>query len=233
MSSLQDSLTSLVVLGAITFIFYFLMLKPLLGPHPPPRNDRRNDRQQRRRATAEDKSGMSNMKPVQCPAHVSEASAKIAMPGGRNLLSDGIVAFRHGTAATFEASNLSQEEIAANRKERAKVLARLLALDTRNSSGSSSATAAPPPRGSTIVVTIRPSELSQPTSENPIRRLLYLLGTNYALMLLIDTSTNNDDENLRKEIARPKNYGKSIFVNFSKYFLSIFRFFQQNQSLKT
>lgn len=122
----------------------------------------------------------TNERCLRVPPHVSEASGKIAVNNGANILSDGIVAFRH-TLAAFEEQSLIEDEIVQNRTDRARVLSRL--LDDSSNGGVS--INAPPAKGSTVVVAVRFEDIDCPK----LRRILYLLGTFYNLFTIIVIET--------------------------------------------
>lgn len=124
------------------------------------------------------------------PIHVSAASARIAISGGFNVLTgDGLVAFRHAKAFATEQS-LSTDQQAANRKERARILSRLM-----NGDGTLTT---PPNKGTTMVISI-PVNLSQETKETnedcatKLRRVLYLLGTYYNVFILLAVTPDTAD----------------------------------------
>jgi hypothetical protein len=94
----------------------------------------------------------------------------------------------------------------SNRKDRARILSNLF-HDTSSSSSSSttsadlvaSATAAPPEKGSTIVISIPMQDLDCPK----LRRVLYLLGTYYNILVIIvvDSSVSiKEISNLRSKL---------------------------------
>jgi len=118
------------------------------------------------------------------PDHVARASYDICRNGGFNLLnSEGLVAFRHTKAAGYEKSSQQATtsaggyvDIAAkNRKDRAKILSRMLNLDKDNCDTT------PPPRGSTLVVSVPVDHVACPK----LRNVLYLLATYYNLLVIL------------------------------------------------
>lgn len=190
-----------IIFAVISAALYFWLLKPLLSPVPPQEANRRAiDNPARvatpqRRARAQQRSHENNdiasllQKQTRCPPHMApEASARYLDTGGISLLSEGVMPFRHGRAAAYEQALAitNADAVAKNRKDRARVLARILALD---GAGMTS----PPSRGSTVVISI-------PVSENlncdKLRRALYLLSTHFNTMLILSntSSTITDKE---------------------------------------
>ena len=127
------------------------------------------------------------------PVHVAPTSQSICRTGGFNLLNEGLLSFRHTRAADYEKSSKSSSsgDVAAqNRKERARVLSRMLTLE-----GSSNDSKTPPPRGSTFVVSIPASEVACPK----LRQVLYLFATYYNLLVILvlpENKTMNDVKEL-------------------------------------
>lgn len=99
---------------------------------------------------------------------------------------EGLVPFRHTRASEFEQGK--GDGVAESRKERARVLSRLLELEGRTSEHGAS----PPTRGGTIIVSVPYLEVACPK----MRRVLYLLATYYNLLLIVvvpPAETANDD----------------------------------------
>jgi hypothetical protein len=100
-------------------------------------------------------------------------------------LLQGVVPFRSTPANGYETrlqKELSEEFlIVANRKERARIFARLFSLTTTEEAG---AKKPPPNRGANIVVTIYPLDVSCVK----LQKALMLLGTYYNLFVLVDGS---------------------------------------------
>lgn len=124
------------------------------------------------------------------PPHVSSTSAKLAVNSGSNLLIDGIVAFRH-TKAACEDQVLTEEEITDNRKDRARLLSRL--LEDTATVGDTVST--PPAIGSTVVVSVPINDIKCPK----LQRVLYLLGTFYNLFTIIVIDNNQQFEGDERE----------------------------------
>lgn len=127
---------------------------------------------------------------AQVPSHLSTQSAMTLTPGGSNVLVDGLLAFRHGKASSYEQS-LDSETQTANRKQRARILSRL--LDRSNHKGGASSLSAPPSKGSTVVVSIPAEDAGCPK----LRRVLYLLATFYNLLVIF--AIKQDETSNRKQ----------------------------------
>ena len=126
------------------------------------------------------------------PVHAAPGSRTISRSCGANLLSDGLLAFRHSRAAGYEQSQSQAtggDVASQNRKDRARVLSRLLSLDSGTSDSSS-----PPHRGSTVVVSVPATEIDC----QKLRRILYLFATYYNLLVIVvvnsGTTTSDLDE---------------------------------------
>jgi hypothetical protein len=180
--------STLVVFGVISMALYLLLLiRPIrLLPRTQANSDAAgaavNSGAARGRDVPQANSQQQSSYANRVPPHVAPSSVTIANSTGSNLLVDGLLAFRHGRAACFEQS-LESSLQASNRKDRARVLSRVM----EESSASS-----PPPKGSTIVVSIPCSEVGCPK----LRRVLYLLGTYYNLLVILVVGTTFKHEDL-------------------------------------
>jgi len=211
-----ESLYSTVIFfGLISVAIWFVLIRPLLPAAPAEgegaaaagRRGAEDGQHQRGAAGAggagagasqarqgqQQHSGAPRATCTRVPPHLSERSAKIAAPGGTNLLADGLLAFRHCRAASHEAP----DEQASNRKDRARVLSRLLLADSDGggsagggSSPSSSSTPSPPAKGSTLVVSVPSSDVSC----SKLRRVLYLLATYYNLLVILVVDGGGDGQ---------------------------------------
>lgn len=184
-----------VIFGVVTVAIYFLVIRPWM-PSRPLAAAAAGTRQTTNTAAATDAANNNNTNSAtfqqqqqqhnestlcctRVPPHVSDASAPLAINGGANLLSDGLVAFKHCRAAAAVATT-SPEEEAHRRVARAKLLSALLRLPP----GGGGATSTPPPppaKGSAIVVTVPLDSARCPYQ----RRVLYLLATYYNLLVLL------------------------------------------------
>ena len=135
------------------------------------------------------------------PSHLSTASAQIAHSGGANVLVDGLVAFRYTKAAVSPSSSSnaanastpssssetpaatqepqSHDWTAVNRKERARVLSRLL-MD-QPLLQPDSVPIPPPNKGGNVVASIPMEDVGCPK----LTHVLYLLATYYNLMVVV------------------------------------------------
>lgn len=139
------------------------------------------------------------------------------------LLSNGLVAFRYTQAAVYEpTSAAAASQVEMNRRDRARILSRMLSLEqpavtaptvppssqsqqqqrrnqhqqqqqqptSSSSSSSSSSRLTPPLRGGTLVVSVPEEDVDC----NKLRRILYLLGTFYNLLVVVVVEpTSNTD----------------------------------------
>ncbi|KAL9180978.1 hypothetical protein ACHAXT_009783 [Thalassiosira profunda] len=140
-----------------------------------------------------------------CPPHVVEPAGwgkkKYELSG---CLVQGVVPFRSTPASGYEARLQSQlcassaggdaasDLIVANRRERARIFARMFAGQKG---------ARPPNRGANIVLAIRHTDVSCAK----LQKVLFLLGTYYNLFLLIDGSGApqcTKDEEVREFVKR-------------------------------
>lgn len=124
------------------------------------------------------------------PPHLSEASSKITQSGGSNVLSDGMIAFRHNKVASHEAT-LSPEVQIRNRKERAKVLSNLLA-------DSKGAVTSPPVKGGAIALAIPVEDLDC----EKLRRVVYLLATYYSLLVIVTVDSSMEPKEMKDVVQR-------------------------------
>jgi hypothetical protein len=146
---------------------------------------------------------------------VSDRSAQIAAAGGFNLLSDGLVSFRHCAASSYEQTRLDADRQNANRKERARVLSRLLDLDAAASEaqpkgGNRAANSSngggilpPPPKGATLVVSIPSSDVGCAK----LRRVLFLLATYYNLFVILVVPPSSTEINRVEAVAKLRGSG--------------------------
>lgn len=220
-SDLISVLTTLVVFAMISMSLYYFLLKPILhvgdNNRPAARGEtaalrQRNvplqqqflfnshHRDQQQQQYLYDSEVLSLLaESTRYPPHVSLTAARQAGMGGSAVLVDGLVRFRHGRAASYE----QQDDVSKNRRERARVLARLLALN--NNSKNSNSTAPPPPaRGSTVVVSIPQEHVDCPK----LRRVLFLLSTFYNLFCILSFDTKVSAEQMSGVIAKLRGNAK-------------------------
>jgi hypothetical protein len=127
------------------------------------------------------------------PVHVADPKPTSAM----NLLFDGLVAFRHTQAASIEQtkSGGSSDIATQNRKERARILSKMLSLEKDGPADATSFS-----RGGTIVVAVPIEEVNC----DKLRRVLYLFATYYNLLviLVIPSGTSSDALERATEVLR-------------------------------
>lgn len=200
-----------VIFAVISTVLYFWLLKPLLSPVAPAEQGNRatdnparvangggTPRRARQRRSGGDSSDVATLlaENTRCPPHMAPASARYLDTGGISLLSDGVLPFRHGRAAAYEQALATTDAngVAKNRKDRARVLSRVLALD--GSAGMSSSS--PPPRGSTVVISIPSTDVGC----EKLRRALYLLSTHFNTMLILsNVSRDISDDDVDAMVA--------------------------------
>ena len=111
-------------------------------------------------------------------------------PSGSRYLVEGLVPFKRSLAGAYEssksasgASQSDEDMVTANRKLRARLLARLL-----NPTLTGAQTKTPPARGSNIIVCVPSSDAGCAK----LHQALYLLGTYFNLFLVLTISSKDD-----------------------------------------
>ena len=184
------SLQTAILFGVISLIVYFAFLRTTRGAPPAVSGGAA--------VAAPQGQGTRQQKPnttpqalcSRVPPHLSESSSKILQTGGSNVLSDGMVAFRHTKAASHE-SSLSSETQMKNQKERAKVLSNLLAE-------SNGALSSPPAKGGSVVLAVPFDEIEC----EKLRRIVYLLATYYSLLVIVTVDSAFQPKDLKNMIQR-------------------------------
>jgi hypothetical protein len=179
-SSIDDigaMLQTAVFVGTITALLYFLVLRKRPNQLAP-------TAAQPAVRQAEKPASLPKSFCTRVPSHISEMSAKITHSGGSNVLSDGIVAFRHTKVASHEAC-LPPDLQMKNRKDRARILSNFLS-DTTVSS--------PPMKGGAVVVSVPVNELECLN----LRRVLYLLATYYSLLVIVTVDPSFTPKDLKE-----------------------------------
>jgi hypothetical protein len=206
----RDSDSSLfitvVVVGLVSAALYFVLLRPLLPgtaqrAAPAGTAGAARGSAGQAAATANNNNNNANTnapsipkeKCTRTPPHVAPGSAELAVNGGSNILIDGLLAFRHSRAALWE-KKLDAAEQTVNRKDRARILSRLLEEEIPASSSSS----APPAKGSTIVVSIPEEDVGC----SKLRRVLHLLATYYNLLVILAVPSAPSKEERTTLIAK-------------------------------
>lgn len=205
-----------IIFAAISAVLYFFLLKPLLSPVDAPptgaatdtparvvANNNNTTPQRRARQRKQDSSDIATLlaENTRCPPHMAPASgARYLDTGGISLLSEGLLPFRHGRAAAYEQAlaATNAEQVTKNRKDRARVLSRVLALDNGG----------PPSRGSTVVISI-------PVTENlsceKLQRALYLLSTHFNTMLILsNVSSEISDSDVDAMVKTLRGTGNAL-----------------------
>lgn len=137
------------------------------------------------------------------------------VPTGSRVLVDGLVPFRSGLACTYEATlqtqleklggdDTSGEESVAmkNRKERARLFARLLSPAL---SGGASSKPVPPPKGGNVVI-VAPASDSKCLK---LRKVLFLLGTYYNVFFVAVVPLIGTDEEADEIVRSVRKYLRS------------------------
>jgi len=181
-----------LIFGLISLVVYLLVLRPLLprnsgaqrrGNHPPGQANAAGGAADAPATPSKPKSKCERV-----PVHVAPSSERIANEGGYNLLVDGMVAFRHTKAAVQE-QTLNASEQVSNRKERARVLARML---------EGTSLVSPPAKGNTLVIAIPVNDVGCPK----LRRVLYLLGTYYSILLILAVDESFEEKDRKEKIKK-------------------------------
>ena len=182
-----SALATLACFGVVSIVLYLFILKPLAlsGPRDArPAVPVTNGSAAAGAPAASRRGADATAWPcaTRKPPHATKIDA---------LLIDGMVAFRSTTAAVYETSNT--DALAANRKDRARILSRILTSDSNMT---------PPPRGGSIVISIPAEDLDCAK----LRRILFLLATYFSLVVIIsvtNTTTEEDVKQLVKKLRGP------------------------------
>lgn len=121
------------------------------------------------------------------PPHLAETCS--GGPAGSRYLVEGLIPFKRSLAGSYESSKttrVSQEDedvVTANRKSRARLLARLL-----NPTLTGAQTKTPPARGSNVIVCIPSTDVGCAK----LQQALYLMGTYFNLFLVLTLPSKDD-----------------------------------------
>ena len=122
------------------------------------------------------------------PPHLAETCS--GGPAGSRYLVEGLIPFKRSLAGSYESSKTaraSQQEdgdvVTANRKSRARLLARLL-----NPTLTGAQTKTPPARGSNVIVCIPSTDVGCAK----LQQALYLMGTYFNLFVVLTLPTKDD-----------------------------------------
>jgi hypothetical protein len=181
-----SAIGTLAVFGVVSIVLYVFILKPLAL------SGQRQARAPQTNATLPADAGrpvVSSQRrsepsvwpsATRRPPHASKTDA---------LLIDGMVSFRNSTAATFDATNADPDMLARNRKERAKILSRILTLDSG---------AAPPSRGGCIVVSLPADDVDCAR----LRRILFLLATYFSMVVVLSVDQSATEDEIKQMIVK-------------------------------
>lgn len=217
---LQSLLITIFIFAAITAVVYNWLVSPILslGDAPPPadrhvpaaaRNrgapaPHQHRSPQIRRRSAPDVAQDSEMlslltENTRCPPHIAPSSAGMSGTDGTSLLIDGMLPFRHGRASSHEQGTYDTGTVTQNRRERARLLAKVLALNNTSNGLLTIPSSSPPSRGSTLVVSICEEDVACPKS----RRIIFLFATYYNLLVIVHypPPSVGEDETCSKRLA--------------------------------
>lgn len=193
---------TVIIFAVISIVLYMWLLKPLLSPggEAPQRQaaqsnreparvvQRPRGRQPSRRSDASSDITTLLQENTRLPPHMAPSCANYLDTGGISLLSEGLLPYRYGRAAAYEQA-IDSDRVATNRKDRARVLSRVLSLD--GSSGS------PPSRGSTVVICVPSTDVGC----EKLRRALYLLSTHFNTLLILSVAPGTTDNDIDGVVA--------------------------------
>ena len=184
--------SSALIFGLISLVLYLLVIRPLLPGNFGARRGGNNPARQVNAVGGQSDGPSTPSKPrskcERVPVHVAPSSERIANEGGFNLLVDGMVAFRH-TKAAIQEQTLNASEQASNRKERARILSRML---------EGTSLVSPPAKGNTIVISIPVNDVGCPK----LRRVLYLLGTYYSILVILAVDDSFQEKDRMEKIKK-------------------------------
>lgn len=179
-----SAIATLACFGVVSIVLYLFVLKPLALS---------GQQEARHRPLANGGGAASGGPAASRRADAAAWPCATRMPPHATkldaLLIDGMVAFRSTTAATYETSQSNADVLAANRKDRARILSRILTCDSKMT---------PPPRGGSILVSIPAEDLDCAM----LRRVLFLLATYFSLVVIISVTENTKDEEFTQLVKK-------------------------------
>jgi hypothetical protein len=198
--TLDSVIPTLVVFGIISITLYLFVLRPLALSRPRQVNPSGNENQE---VIIEDSSASALSKTPSWP--VASRKPPHATKCSESILVNGMVSFRNSTAATYE-STMDPATIDANRRERARILARILSLDSSVTNGSESNIKLPQ-RGGWIVVSIPEDDVICPR----LRRILLLLATYLSVVVILSVKDSSTEEDIQQLTQTMRGDGSSSF----------------------
>lgn len=184
---------TLVVFAVISLVVYTLVLKPIFASdqptpqhevvHRPAATTARPAPRVAYRVASRQESEEVSLLMTRRPPHM-QATGKTL-----DILVEGLIPFRNIQASTYEASQHDPDMLAKNRKDRAKLLSKILALEK--------SPALPPPRGTTVVITIMDKDVAC----DKARRVIFLLATYFNLLLVILVPSTTTDVEVKGLIS--------------------------------
>jgi hypothetical protein len=192
--TLDSVIPTLVVFGIISIVLYLFILRPLALARPSQGNASSSDNPELSTNFTEDSTASTLQKTTSWP--VVTRKPPHATKCSESILVQGMVSFRNSTAATYE-STMDPATIDVNRKERARILARILSLDSSGPNESDSNIKLPQ-RGGWIVVSVPEEDVMCPR----LRRILFLLATYLSVIVIISVKDSSTDEYIQQLIDK-------------------------------
>mmetsp|Transcript_1862 Transcript_1862/g.2567 ORF Transcript_1862/g.2567 Transcript_1862/m.2567 type:complete len:269 (-) Transcript_1862:1890-2696(-) len=171
---------SICLFGFITIVVYHIFLKPSLSNTS--RRIEQTPAADNTATAAQSTSAGSSTVAVtnELPPFVIQSRKPPHATSSKAHVVDGLVSFRHTYASDPEPADTVTE----TRKERAKVLSKILALDS---------SAPPPPRGKIVVISLLREEKLDCSK---LRRILYLMATYFTLIVVLNVDANTTKKNV-------------------------------------
>lgn len=209
-SLLEEGNTSTLIIAFIVLVFVYIVFSPRKErlherhqnltdpsqrqdiPQRQPDRNIENNRFRREINSNQDDEGIHSFlsKCSQTPPHHSGSLDKSTWSH------DGILSFKSTKAFTFEMNNSSEEEKLNNKRDRARILAKIFKVN-------------PPSKGSVIVVSVS----SSVRSDRKVHRVLFLLGTFYNVFVLVQI----EDARISNEYTTDKLLSEELVSTFYSY----------------